>query len=109
MIMFVENKKERHINRASENEESVTASHKAHKVSFILGSLKHLKMSSWHPLLLVDGKEISTPFKWKKDVEMGVEKLSKLLSALVSETVAESICGKYIVSFAPKQSFSSSV
>ena len=35
MIMFVENKKERHINRASENEDSATASHNAHKVSFI--------------------------------------------------------------------------
>ena len=38
MIMFVENKKERHINKASENEDSVTASHNAHKVCFILGS-----------------------------------------------------------------------
>lgn len=45
----------------------------------------------------------------KKGAEMGVEKLSELLSVLVSETVAVSICGKYIVSFAPKQSFSSSV
>lgn len=45
----------------------------------------------------------------RKGTEMGVGKLSKLLSVLVSETAAVSICGKNIVSFAPKQSFSSSV
>lgn len=40
---------------------------------------------------------------------MGVEKLSELHGVSVSGVVAVSICGKYIVSFALKQSFSSSV
>lgn len=38
MIMFVENKKERHTNRTSENENSVTVSHNTYNVSFMLGS-----------------------------------------------------------------------
>ena len=40
---------------------------------------------------------------------MGVEKWSELLNVSVSEMEAVSFCAKCIVSFAPKQSFSSSV
>lgn len=77
MIMFVENKKERHINRASENKDSVTVWHNTY--IFHLRQLKAFKKCLHDSLLvLVDGKKINS-IEMKKDAETGVEKLSDCL------------------------------